>query len=141
MVKVVIGKQPLLVAVEWLVHPCLDFLLLECVIPNAKLIDLSVEILAGGVVGETDVDVQLPVEVGHVLDSFDHQFAVHVDELPAKIVADHVCNVVPLSVGQVKSIGYLDARTAPGADADVAPGQVQMPVMTASTKIGIHHAE
>jgi len=85
--------------------------------------------------------VLLPVEVGHVLDSFDHQFAIHVNELPAELVADHMCDVVPLPVGQVQSLGHLHARAAPGADADVAAGEMDVPVVPAATKIGIHHAE
>ena len=52
-----------------------------------------------------------------------------------------MCDVVPLPVGQVQSLGHLHARAVPGADADVAVGEMDVSVVATSTKIGIHHAE
>ena len=102
MVKIVIGQQPILVAVQRLVHSFLDFLLLQCRLPNAQLIHLALEILRRGVVRKTDVDVLLPVEVGRVFHALDHQLTVYVDELSAEIHANDVCDVVPLAISQVQ---------------------------------------
>ena len=90
---------------------------------------------------EADVDVLLPVKVGHVLDTLDHQFAVHLDKLPPQFHADHVREVMPIAVGQVEPGGHLYTGATPGANADITVSEVDVPVVAATAEIGVHHAK
>ena len=100
-VEGVVGQQPRLVASEWLVHRRVDLLLGANHTPDAKFIDCTDQVLRAGVVGEADVDVFLPVEVGGGLGALGGQFAVDEQLLALGFAAKRMCHVMPLAIGQV----------------------------------------
>ena len=96
--------------------------------PDGDVVDVAIEIRAGGIVGEADIDMALPVEIRCRAGTATDQLTIDIDLLAAR--AHNMGEVVPVIVCIIAP-GGRDRLIAPDPRSDISAIEIDMPVMAA----------